>query len=263
MLLVMSILNKRLEFKNVTVEIGKQTILSELNLTLNYRHIYTVLGPSGTGKSTLLRVLAGLVTPRQGEVLFEGLPYLPQNQRIGLVPQNYGLLPWETAWQAVLSGLLISKGQKKANSEELAWLAELFADMGLLELKEKYPGQMSGGQQQRVAIARGFAIQGELLLMDEPFSALDAITREKAQSLFMKTWEKAPRTTLFITHDVEEALLLGQHVIVMGGQPGKIMKVIDNPFWQGQGGTVMDRRNQATFYEEVKKLREELSLDES
>lgn len=257
----MSTLNSSLLFENVGVTVGQQPILSELNLELEGNQIYTLIGPSGTGKSTLLKLVAGLLPASSGRLLLGGESYDPTNHKIGLVPQNYGLLPWQTTWQALSSALKISSGRKKLTSQDEAKLNYLLGAMALTELKDAYPNEMSGGQQQRVSISRAFAIEGDLLLMDEPFSALDAFTREKAQQLFLDTWKKEPKTTLFITHDIEEAILLGDKLLVMAGQPGKIIKVVDNQLKQNQQ-SITEIRDNAEFYLLVQQLRKELQRNE-
>lgn len=254
----MSISNKCLVFKGVSVVAGEQEILSCLNLSLEPETIYTILGPSGTGKSTLLRVVAGLQEISSGSLQLVGDVYDSRQHLIGLVPQNYGLLPWQTAWQAVTSAVKISQKQSQLSAEDVAMIEALFSAMAISDLKNAYPNEMSGGQQQRVSITRAFAIKADFLLMDEPFSALDAFTRERAQELFRQTWRSQPKTTLFITHDIEEAVLLGQKIILMAGQPGEILKVVDNPLNQLASSLAELRENQR-FYDEVKVLRKELA----
>lgn len=257
MSLAMSISTNFLTLREVSVAAGEQVILTNVNLTLEAETIYTILGPSGTGKSTLLRVVAGLQPITTGTIELAGQPYVADQHLIGLVPQNYGLLPWQTAWQAVTSAVKISKKKNKLSLEELAQINALFSAMEIADLKKACPNELSGGQQQRVSITRGFAIKGDYLLMDEPFSALDAFTREKAQALFRETWQQQPRTTLFITHDIEEALLLGQKIILMAGQPGKILKIVDNPL--NQDSDLLELRDNPAFYQVAQLLRKELA----
>ncbi|MDR0920825.1 MAG: ATP-binding cassette domain-containing protein [Lactobacillales bacterium] len=208
----MSTLNKNgLELRKITVKSGEKRILSDFSATFPAGKITTILGSSGVGKTTLLNVVAGLKPIQSGEMSFQGAPFYPEKRLIGLVPQDYGLLPWETSLKAVTNALKISK---QAVNE--AKIEALFAALSLKGLEKSYPNALSGGQKQRVALARAFAINADILLMDEPFSALDAITREKTQQLFLTTWYKNPTTTLFITHDIEEAILLGQQILVLG-----------------------------------------------
>lgn len=254
----MSISNN-LTLEEVTVQLGPTTILQDLSITFEAGKIYTIVGPSGTGKSTLLNTVAGLCSIQSGTMTAAGQPYDPKQHVVSLVPQNYGLLPWETAWKTVTSAVKMRTKQKLTQSE-LQKIEQLFEQMNLMSVKDKYPSAMSGGQQQRVSLARGFAVQGELLLMDEPFSALDAFTREKIQALFLETWARQPQTTLFITHDIEEALLLGQKIVVMGGQPGQIRSIMDNPL---TSGTLAEKRSQPRFYEWVETLRKEIRYEEA
>ncbi|WP_339219972.1 ATP-binding cassette domain-containing protein [Paenibacillus sp. FSL H8-0332] len=194
-----------------------QLALGEMNLTLPEHGIYTVIGPSGSGKSTLLRAIAGLLPGYEGELLFNGRSVHDKDTLIGLVPQNYGLLPWKTVRDNIRIAMRIARpggaghNRREQDRQIMHWLES----MGIAQLAGRFPLSLSGGQQQRVAIARAFAILPTLLLLDEPFSALDAITREGLQQIFIDNWQAHPATTLFVTHDVEEAILLGQKIIIM------------------------------------------------
>lgn len=179
----------------------------------------------------------------------------PKQAVISIVPQDYGLLPWQTAGQAVSEGRKISQG-KKLIAEDKEELQRFFEQMALTELSHKYPNQLSGGQKQRVAIARGLASRSEVLLMDEPFSALDTFTKEKAQRLFLECWQEAPRLTVFVTHDIEEALLLAHEVIILQGNPGTVKKLFPSPF---QKKTDLDRyRRSETLFQTSLRLRKEI-----
>ena len=186
-----------------------------------------LIGASGCGKSTLLRVGAGLLRPTAGTITSEGVPIDPRSLRIGFLPQNYGLLAWKTARENILLGAEI-KGEWSDAREKV--FDELVADLGLSDLLERYPRELSGGQQQRVGLARVFLLAPDLLLMDEPFSALDAITRESMQEVFLSLWKKYEVTTLLVTHYVEEALTLAGRIAVMRGTPGRIVEIMDNPY---------------------------------
>ena len=248
--------NKALSLSKINVKAGNKLILKDISIILEPQTIYTVIGPSGTGKSTLMNVLSGLSTIDSGNLFYGEEIYQPKNHVLGLVPQNYGLLPWETAWKTVASNVKISQKKRKLRTEDEEKIHDLFRAMNLENVKDSYPSQMSGGQQQRVSITRAFGVDGDLLLMDEPFSALDAFTREKTQKLFLDTWKNHPVTTFFITHDIEEALLLGHKIVVMKGQPGEIHQVMDSPLNPIE--TLEEKRRQPDFYEYVNSLREEI-----
>lgn len=204
---------------------GEIRALNKVSISMGRGDLYTVIGPSGCGKSTLLYVLSGILTDFEGSVLIDGKPVNPRTQRIGLILQNYGLLPWKTVFQNVMLGLKIKHGNTGLDEDGLHLLKQL----GIDSLLHRYPKELSGGQQQRVAIARAFMLKPDLLLMDEPFSALDAITREEIQELFLETWQRNPVNTVFVTHSVDEALYLGRKVAVFSPSPGRILEVVDNP----------------------------------
>lgn len=235
-----------LVLENISYESEAKQILADVSLGLAAGEIYTLIGPSGAGKTTLLRLLAGLLQPTAGTMTSDGAPYVPREHRIALVPQDYGLLPWQTAWQAVTEAAKISRQLKKLTEDQEEEIRQLFRDMELNDETSRYPRQLSGGQKQRVAIARAFACDSQLLLMDEPFSALDALTRDKAQNLFIKNWLKRPTRTLFITHDVTEALLVGHKVIVMAKEPGRIKEVLTSPV-EEKGDLETARQTQELF----------------
>jgi len=202
-----------LEIKNLTVAYDGLTVLNEVNLQVADGDIYTIVGPSGCGKSTLLKAVAGLLPDFSGEVLFNGDVVSAKVHMIGYIPQSYGLLPWKTVEQNIvlalkIKGLPLMKGGKSI-------VDGVLERVGLRAHKKKFPGALSGGQQQRVAIARAFVLKPDVLLMDEPFSALDALTKEEMQQFFLDIWQGRAGLTLFITHDIEEAVFLGKKVVVM------------------------------------------------
>lgn len=242
------------EVKQLSFFRGEKVIIHNLNLTFPKNKIIALIGPSGGGKTTFLRLLAGLEQPTEGTVLLKG--HAPKKSTIAFVPQDYGLLPWQKAQQAVLKAAQISR-QEKLTSADLKNIEELFQQMKLTEVKHRYPNQLSGGQRQRVAITRGLASQSDVLLMDEPFSALDALTREKAQDLFLKVWEKNPRLTIFVTHDIEEALLLADEIIIMTST-GSIKKQVMSPFEKKL--SLREKRQSESLFQEVAALRKEIEL---
>ena len=249
----MSILNNRYQVKNVSHQINNQTILKDINLTMEDGKIYSIIGPSGAGKTTLLQLLSGLQTVQSGECLFKGQTM--EGVVVSLIPQDYGLLPWQTVRQAVTAGAKLSQ-KKKLTQAEQEDITTLLEQMNLLEHQEKYPNQLSGGQKQRVAIARGFATQGSLLLMDEPFSALDAFTREKAQALFLTRWQVYQPLTVFVTHDIEEAILIADEIIVLSANPGEVKKIIPSPFKDKT--RLAENRQSMTLFEMILLLRKEI-----
>jgi NitT/TauT family transport system ATP-binding protein len=202
--------------------------LDDISIHIRRGEICVFIGPSGCGKSTLLYVLSGIMKDYIGDVAIDGRPVDPKTQRTGLVLQNYGLLPWKKVRRNALLGAYIKDGRKDPDEYSSFILKELGID-GFLH---RYPRELSGGQQQRVAIARAFILRPDLLLMDEPFSALDAITREDMQELFLHIWEQHRVTTVFITHSVDEALYLGGRIVVFSPAPGRVIEVLDNPCFQ-------------------------------
>ena len=203
---------------------GKTEALKDFCLELPGDDIYSVIGPSGSGKSTLLYVLSGIRTNYTGQVLVNGKRPDPKHQSIGLVPQNYGLLPWKRVKENIY---LPQKLGKDMLNE--AHAQEIIHTLDLGELLERFPHELSGGQQQRVALARSFIQKPDLLLMDEPFSALDALTAERSRKLFSDVWAKNPVTTLFITHNIDEAVSIGKRVILLSPSPGHVTHILDAP----------------------------------
>ncbi|HEX6025230.1 MAG TPA: ABC transporter ATP-binding protein [Solirubrobacter sp.] len=179
-----------------------------------------ICGPSGCGKSTLLRLIHGLRPPDSGEIRVRGEPVLAPSLDRGMVFQNHGLMPWRTVQRNVeigLEALHLSRDQRRERAER--WLEKV----GLSDFASYYPAQLSGGMQQRVGLARALAIEPEMLLMDEPFGALDAQTRVVLQEELERIWHAETKTVVFITHDIEEALFLSDRVLVMSARPGKII----------------------------------------
>jgi len=201
--------------------------LHDINLEVRQGEFMVIVGPSGCGKSTLLDLLAGLTTPSSGRILLDGKPITGPNLDRGIVFQQYALFPWKTALGNVEFGL----EAKGVGREERRKRAKDYIDLvGLSGFENRYPHELSGGMKQRVAIARSLAYDPEVLLMDEPFAALDAQTRETLQSELLRIWETTKKTIIFITHGIEEAVYLGQRVAVMSSRPGRIKQVIDIPF---------------------------------
>lgn len=195
-------------------------VLDDINLHIQPREFVCMVGSSGCGKSTLLNIIAGLIPPSSGEVCVDGqgVTGRPGSDR-GMVFQGYTLYPWLTVAQNVAFGLQLRKVPKAEQQERVAYFLDV---VGLADCAHAYPKQLSGGMKQRVAIARALANEPALLLMDEPFGALDAQTKEQMQLFLLELWEKTHITILMITHDVEEAIYLAKRVYVMRSRPGRI-----------------------------------------
>ncbi len=195
------------------------TALDNINLTVNKSEFVCILGPSGCGKSTLLRIIAGLEQASAGSALYHGEKITHAQRQIGMVFQNYSLMPWLNVIDNIQLGLKFSK----INSEQRLQIAEKYLDMiHMTKFKKSFPYELSGGMQQRVAIARALANNPDVLLMDEPFGALDAYTRIILQKELLKIWEQDKKTILFVTHSVDEAIYLADRVIFLSKNPGKI-----------------------------------------
>ncbi|MGQ4614516.1 ATP-binding cassette domain-containing protein [Nocardia sp. R7R-8] len=200
------------------------TALDDISLELREGEFLVLVGPSGSGKSTLLDLLGGLSKPTSGEILLDGKPITGPGLDRGIVFQQYALLPWRTARSNIEFGLEAKGLRRKARRE----LAEHYLELvGLSGFGDRYPHELSGGMKQRVAIARSLAFDPEVLLMDEPFAALDAQTRESLQDELLRIWRATGKTVLFITHGIDEAVYLGQRVAVLTSRPGRIKAIVD------------------------------------
>lgn len=200
------------------------TALRDVNLQVKNGEFLTIVGPSGCGKSTFLDMVAGLATPSSGQILIDGREISGPGLDRGIVMQGYALFPWRTVRQNVEFGLEI----KKVPQSERAAISEKYIDLvGLHEFENHYPHELSGGMKQRVAIARALAYDPEVLLMDEPFAALDAQTRETLQDELLRIWEETKKTIIFVTHSIDEAVFLADRVAVMSTNPGTIREIVD------------------------------------
>ena len=203
-----------IQVRGLRVSYGKNEVLYGVNFSIERGEFVSLVGVSGCGKSTLLYALSGFIE-KQGEVNMPG--------SVGMVFQNYAVFPWLTVKGNIAAGL---RGVGRQKREEL--VVKHLKMVGLLEEAHKYPTQLSGGQAQRVALARALACNPEVILMDEPFGALDMYTREKMQTWLLDVWERDHKTVLFVTHNIEEAIFLSDRVIVMGG--GNIIREFSIPF---------------------------------
>ncbi|PXW24745.1 ABC transporter ATP-binding protein [Paraburkholderia caballeronis] len=211
---------------------GEHTALHDVSFTTHRREFVCVIGPSGCGKSTLIRILAGLETQTEGDVLVNGNAVRGPGADRGMVFQGYTLFPWLTVKKNVMFGLRMNgQGAGEAEREAMQWLDLV----GLEAFANAYPHQLSGGMKQRVAIARALANRPKILLMDEPFGALDAQTRAKMQTHLLDIWRNVDVTVLFITHDLDEAIFLADRILVLKANPGEVQELIEVPVPRPRG----------------------------
>jgi NitT/TauT family transport system ATP-binding protein len=213
-------------FRGVSLALGGRPILEDINLDVRKREFICVVGPSGCGKTTLLRLIAGLLQPQKGAVTYNGKVVTEPASDIALIFQDYSkaLLPWRTSTGNV-SLALEANGTPKAQRAQI--IEALLAKVGLAQHADKYPVQLSGGMQQRLQIARCLAQEPKVLLMDEPFGALDAMTRQVLQDEVLRIAESGGTSVFFVTHDLEEAIYLGDRVIALRPNPGRVAEVFD------------------------------------
>ena len=210
----------------VSKRFGAIEALAPVDLTVEPGEIVTLLGPSGCGKTTLLRIIGGLETASGGTVLVDGLPPASARaaKKVGLVPQSPGLLPWRTV--RANARLLLDVNRSANPADAGGRVDELLDEVGLGAFVDAYPHELSGGMQQRVALVRAFALEAPLLLMDEPFAALDEMTREDMRHLLVRLCERTRATVLFVTHSIAEAAFVSDRVAVMTSRPGRIHSVL-------------------------------------
>lgn len=209
--------------KTYVTETGAIPALAGIRFHLDYGQTLALVGPSGCGKSTLLFLMAGLEMPSSGLIRFRGEPLTRPHREIGLLLQDYGLFPWKTVQGNIELGLKI-RGEKDFSFR----VHELLTELDIQDKSDSYPQQLSGGQRQRVALARALVLNPALLLLDEPFAALDMLTRERLQELLASLWRRRHFGMVLVTHNIQEAVLLGGRILVMGGTPGTILADIDN-----------------------------------
>jgi NitT/TauT family transport system ATP-binding protein len=245
-----------LSIDDVSKTFGGGTVaLQATTLGVDENDFITILGPSGCGKSTLLRMVAGLDTPTTGSIVLDGQPVQGPGADRGMVFQSYTLFPWLTVLQNVCFGLR-EKGMPR--EEQLAIAHAFIGKVGLAGFENHFPKQLSGGMQQRTALARALANDPRILLMDEPFGALDHQTRELMQELLLGIWEGERKTVLFVTHDIDEAIFMGTRVVVMSARPGRIKCDVAVPIAHPRQYSV---KTAAAFVELKARLTEEIRIE--
>jgi NitT/TauT family transport system ATP-binding protein len=251
-----------IELQRVTFQFGRGVpVFQDFSWQAARGESWAVLGPSGCGKSTLLALLAGLRFPNSGAVRIDGQPLLRPRPHTGLIIQEYGLLPWATVRENAGLGIRVrafygpdgvhAPADFNPHQDPGPWLERL----GLLPIEHKYPGQISGGQRQRTAIARTLTLEPDLLLMDEPFSSLDAPTRENLQRLTLELWAEQALTLVIVTHAIEEAAVLGQKILLLRQPPNHEPQVIENP-----GVVQAGYRESAEYQAVVRELRGRMEM---
>ncbi|MBF7096767.1 ABC transporter ATP-binding protein [Alkalibacter mobilis] len=237
--------------RNIDVKYGSETALAGLSLNVERNSTCAIIGPSGCGKTTLLYALAGILKTSSGRIEINGSELSHIRPNTGLILQNYGLLPWKTVWNNLAFPLKTRSVSKTEIRERVGSTLDI---LGIGEFSKKYPDELSGGQKQRVAIARSLVLKPDLLLMDEASSALDAITKEQIQDLILDIYKKNKMTLVFVTHNIEEAVFLGQKIVVMNS--GEISKTIHNPCFE-----LENLRTRIEFYQMCLEVRKVLDED--
>jgi NitT/TauT family transport system ATP-binding protein len=243
-----------IQLDNVTFSYGEKVILNKVNLKLEKGDSYAVIGKSGVGKSTLLNLIAGFLKPTSGSIYIDQQKIEAVRKNTAFLLQELGLYPWQRVVQAVGMPLQLNKTGKASEIQKR--VLSLLKEMDLDHLRNIYPGELSGGEQQRVALARILITNPDLILMDEPTSSLDAMTKEQIQQLIFSYQQKLNATMLFITHDIEEAVYLGKHILLL--KPDGTFQVIENSFY-----SVPRAREQLGYYEQCIEIRKLLTHGET
>ncbi|WP_221177362.1 ABC transporter ATP-binding protein [Nocardioides marmoriginsengisoli] len=230
--------------------------LKEASIEVEPGEFLALVGPSGCGKSTLLRMIAGLLKPTEGEIWVGDRQITRPQEDFSIVFQSPRLLPWKTVLENVMLPLALGRGKKVPKAEAKARAQELLELVQLEGFGGRFPSELSGGMQQRVSIARSLVNSANVLLMDEPFGALDAFTRERLNEELLRIWSATGRTIIFVTHDMDEAVFLADRVAVMGKEPGRIVDVVDIPLARPRNA---ESRTSEEFFGSVRRLRQTLS----
>lgn len=216
----------KVEYNNL----GKKFLaLGPIDLQIEEGEIVALIGPSGCGKSTLIGVLSGILTEYEGSFTIKGSSFDGKKLICGYLPQGYGLLPWKSIYKNCMLPYHIKK--LEWGSREIKDLENLLKELDIFNIKDRFPSEVSGGQRQRASIARAFGIKPDYFVMDEPFSALDAIMREEAWEIFLRTWNHLKSPGIIVTHSIDEAIYLGSRIIVLSNSPGQIIVDMKNPLF--------------------------------
>lgn len=229
-----------IEISSVSRSYSGVEILKDISFKLDKGESLSIIGPSGCGKTTILYMIAGLIQPSSGTISLNGREIKEPDSGTAFILQDYGLLPWKSVIENVSLGMKI----KKYPEERVSSISErILKDLGIYTHKDKFPATLSGGEKQRVAIARALSTEPEILLMDEPFSSLDTLTREKLQQTIYDIHETKSLTLITVTHSIEEAVFLGDTILVMNGRPGRVVSAVKN-----SSRRKSDFRNSKEFY---------------
>jgi NitT/TauT family transport system ATP-binding protein len=212
----------KVEFRNIGMSFGGNRVLDDINLSVREGEFVCLLGPSGCGKSTLLNIVGGFIQPDRGVVTIDGEPVTAPDPRRIFVFQERGVFPWLTVEQNIGFGLFREGGKEKR--ERIAYYVQL---VGLRGFEKAYPRELSGGMKQRLEVARALAVDPDVLYLDEPFGALDSITRLQMRRELLRIWEAEKKTILFVTHDIEESVQLSDRVVILSARPGRVQRIVD------------------------------------
>ena len=214
----------KVHFRNIGMTFGTVRVLEDINLSVSEGEFVCLLGPSGCGKSTLLNIVGGFVEPKEGNVTIDGEPVVGPDPRRIFVFQERGVFPWLTVEENIGFGLF--RQAEKEKRERIAHYVQL---VGLEGFEKSYPRELSGGMKQRLEVARALAVNPDVLYLDEPFGALDSITRLQMRRELLRIWEAERKTILFVTHDIEESVQLADRVVVLSARPGRVRRIVDIP----------------------------------
>src|SRR6056297_1612278 len=241
-----------IKVNNLSFSYENKKIIKDLSFNIKQGKSCAIIGPSGCGKTTLVYLLAGLIKPDQGQIKINKKEIKDIREETGVILQNYGLFPWKTVYDNVALGLKTRDYESKIIQTNVN---KVLDKLGIKDFADKFPAELSGGQRQRVAVARSLVLKPDLLLMDEPFSALDAITREEMQNLILRIHKENMLSYIIVTHNIDEAVFLGQKIAVM--KQGEFIHIIDNPYFGD-----LKLREKEEFFEQTKKLRLMMSEDD-